>query len=68
MKHQISAYIGVICVIPSVLLWRCTEKTAGVKVCMCAEEGLYQFIPVQVHKSPVALAFSRCSVDVLESH
>ena len=35
---------------------------------MCAEEGLYQFIPLQVHKPPVALGFLRCSVDVPESH
>ena len=44
------------------------RKQSGIKVCLCAEKGLYQHIPLQVHKSPVALAFLRCSVDVLESH
>lgn len=43
MKHQISAYIGLICVTPNVLLWRCTEKTIGhqgVPVCW------RRFIPI----------------------
>lgn len=40
-----------------------------IKVCLCAEEGLYNMPPYGgAHKSPVALAFLRCSVDVLESH
>lgn len=36
------------------------RKQSGIKVCLCAEEGLYQYAPLQAHKSPV--------VDVLESH
>lgn len=70
MKYQISTCMCFTCVTPNDLAWRWKEKTIGCEsVCTCLTwfTPIYS-TPLQVHKSPVALAFLRCSVYGLDSH